>query len=90
MFLSYVLKGRSEKAQILNLEVSSYALSFAMQNRVGQNFLYDALCSIYTITYFVGSNKILLYIFLVPLCSTILGHRLKQVNKRNVGYPRCI
>jgi hypothetical protein len=34
MFLSYVLKDRSEKAKILNLEVSSCALSFARQKRV--------------------------------------------------------
>jgi hypothetical protein len=43
MFQSYVLKDRSEKAKILNLEVSSYTLSFMMQKRVGQNFSYDAL-----------------------------------------------
>jgi hypothetical protein len=39
MFLLYVRKDRSEKAKILNLEVSS----FVMQKRVGQNVSYDAL-----------------------------------------------
>jgi hypothetical protein len=40
MFLSYLLQGRSGKAKILNIEIFSYALSFAMITRVGEHFFY--------------------------------------------------